>query len=232
MKWVKKLAAGALAAALSLTLLCGCRGGTEGASIKWTESTTHIAPLSTADVTNGDLRYYIISDSGFTYVGASGTKDAILAYSKASSSAITDATGAVVSPGLYAATFNSEDDSSGTYSALKPGDAVSPSCAIALLIDRIYTDPPESITWIPKKKDGTLYYTEQVDHEFGGVKVSGTFYYSNGDTSNDSLRFIDITYSSAVGSTAQRTLEVAYHPVGDAGMFRANHSFSGLQPQQ
>ena len=49
MKWVKRFAAGALAAALSLALLCGCSGSSidEGTVIDYTESSTSYMTMET-----------------------------------------------------------------------------------------------------------------------------------------------------------------------------------------
>lgn len=201
MKWVKRFAAGALAAALSLALLCGCSGSSidKGTVIDYTESSTSYMTMETwvmgspvvyecTNVSSGAKLYVETVKTGY-YVGTDQAGVMNIAWTNEYNT-VKDKNNQTLALGLY-----SIDRVNKTYrenGKLNPmervlGEVMFSSCRY---VQNNYTLAQEGLKEIraaTRVKNKKVYYTEIFEYDYATVAL----YY---ETENKSSTEIDLKY--------------------------------------
>ena len=201
MKWVKRFAAGALAAALSLALLCGCSGSSidEGTVIDYEKSSTSYMTMETwmmgspvvyecTNVSSGAKLYVETVKTGY-YVGTDQAGVMNIAWAN-QYSPVKDKNNQTVALGLY-----SIDRVNKTYrenGKLNPmervlGEVMYSCCRYGYTSHTFANEGPKEIRAASRVKNKKVYYTEIFEYDDATVAL----YY---ETENKSSTDIDLKY--------------------------------------
>ena len=227
MMWAKKIAAGVLAAALSLTLLTGCSGGgrsgsviSEGETISFDTSASYRLVQSTGNIyLTYELECTNEKDGTKIYAGQAnkarcfaGTHEAITMDVRAvSDGSGTDADGNVIQPGLY--TVNYKDNTykeGGTFGSVEKVLAATAFCNYEKEAGTLKEVRAASGT-----KHKQEYYVELLKFDFGTAAVFYTKDPWKADIPNETdpaaLKYIEVYLP---GETAARaSFEVKVTPI-------------------
>lgn len=204
MKWVKRFAAGALAAALSLALLCGCSGSSidEGTVIDYTESSTSYMTMETwvmgspvvyecTNVSSGAKLYVETVKTGY-YVGTDQVGVMNIAWTNEYNT-VKDKNNQTLALGLY-----SIDRVNKTYrenGKLNPmervlGEVMYSCCRYDHNTNTFAQDGPKEIRAASRVKNKKVYYTEIFEYDDATVAL---YYETENKSSTDTdLKYIEI----------------------------------------
>lgn len=200
MKWVKRFAAGALAAALSLALLCGCSGSSidEGTVIDYEKSSTSYMTMGSGmgvpdvyectNVSSGAKLYVETVRRGY-YVGTDQAGVMNIAWTNEYNT-VKDKNNQTLALGLY-----SIDRVNKTYrenGKLDPmervlGEVMYSCCRYDHNTNTFAQDGPKEIRAASRVKNKKVYYTEIFEYDDAAVAL----YY---ETENKSSTEIDLKY--------------------------------------
>lgn len=219
MKWVKRFAAGALAAALSLALLCGCSGSSidEGTVIDYEESSTSYMTMETwmmgspvvyecTNVSSGAKLYVETVKTGY-YVGTDQAGVMNIAWTNEYNT-VKDKNNQTVALGLY-----SIDRVNKTYrenGKLDPmeralGEVMYSCCRYDHNTNTFAQDGPKEIRAASRVKNKKVYYTEIFEYDDATVAL---YYETENKSSTDTdLKYIEIYLSGEKTARAEFTVK-------------------------
>lgn len=227
MMWAKKIAAGVLAAALSLTLLTGCSGGgrsgsviSEGETISFDTSASYRLVQYTGNIyLTYELECTNEKDGTKIYAGQAnkarcfaGTHEAITMDVRAvSDGSGTDADGNVIQPGLY--TVNYKDNTykeGGTFDSVEKVLAATAFCNYEKEAGTLKEVRAASGT-----KNKQEYYVELLKFDFGTAAVFYTKDHWKAGTTNETdpaaLKYIEVYLPGE--TSARASFEVKVTPI-------------------
>ena len=201
MKWVKRFAAGALAAALSLALLCGCSGSSidKGTVIDYEESSTSYMTMKTwvmgspvvyecTNVSSGAKLYVETVKAGY-YVGTDQAGVMNIAWTNEYNT-VKDKNNQTVALGLYSIDrVNKTYQKKGKLDPMERvlGEVMFSSCRYVQNNYTFAAEGPKEIRAASRVKNKKVYYTEIFEYDYATVAL----YY---ETENKSSTGIDLKY--------------------------------------
>ena len=201
MKWVKRFAAGALAAALSLALLCGCSGSSidEGTVIDYEKSSTSYMTMETwmmgspvvyecTNVSSGAKLYVETVKTGY-YVGTDQAGVMNIAWAN-QYSPVKDKNNQTVALGLYSIDrVNKTYQENGKLNPMERvlGEVMYSCCRYGYTNHTFANEGPKEIRAASRVKNKKVYYTEIFEYDDATVAL----YY---ETENKSSTDIDLKY--------------------------------------
>lgn len=233
MKWVKRFAAGALAAALSLALLCGCSDSTKLENVEELEFKKSLLynrvyfigaisdsgwALKGVDQANGKTFVAVSKEQAVSYVGTE--QSGVMKVAGVSTYGPTDKNGQYVSAGIYEA-----DRKTGTYRSVGKMGAVEQVITSMLLSygrdlnDGHATDPnsdnlPTKMEAASATRGGESYYVEKAEYACGTAVI---YYLVNGTIGEDTeVKYIDIYLPG------QKTPQARYKVTDEGFIYKGN----------
>ena len=201
MKWVKRFAAGALAAALSLALLCGCSGSSidKGTAIDYTESSTSYMTMETwmmgspvvyecTNVSSGAKLYVETVKTGY-YVGTDQAGVMNIAWTN-DYNPVKDKNNQTLALGLYSIDrVNKTYQENGKLDPMERvlGEVMYSCCRYDHTNNIFAQEGPKEIRAASRVKNKKVYYTEIFEYDYATVAL----YY---ETENKSSTDIDLKY--------------------------------------
>ena len=201
MKWVKRFAAGALAAALSLALLCGCSGSSidEGTVIDYEESVTSYMTMESwimgspvvyecTNVSSGAKLYVETVKTGY-YVGTDQAGVMNIAWTN-DYNPVKDKNNQTLALGLYSIDrVNKTYQENGKLNPMERvlGEVMYSCCRYDHTNNTFAAEGPKEIRAASRVKNKKVYYTEIFEYDYATVAL----YY---ETENKSSTDIDLKY--------------------------------------
>lgn len=234
MKWVKRFAAGALAAALSLALLCGCSGSSidEGTVIDYEESSTSYMTMDSwrgrpvvfecTNVSSGAKLYVETVRTGY-YVGTDQAGVMNIAWTNEYNT-VKDKNNQTVALGLYSIDrVNKTYQENGKLNPMERvlGEVMYSCCRYDHNTNTFAQDGPKEIRAASRVKNKKVYYTEIFEYDDATVAL---YYETENKSSTDTdLKYIEIYLSGektaraefTVKKTVGRGLEAIYTKMSD-----------------
>ena len=234
MKWVKRFAAGALAAALSLALLCGCSGSSidEGTAIDYEESSTSYMTMDSwrgrpvvfecTNVSSGAKLYVETVRTGY-YVGTDQAGVMNIAWTNEYNT-VKDKNNQTVALGLYSIDrVNKTYQENGKLNPMERalGEVMYSCCRYDHNTNTFAQDGPKEIRAASRVKNKKVYYTEIFEYDYATVAL---YYETENKSSTDTdLKYIEIYLSGertaraefTVKKTVGRGLEAIYTKMSD-----------------
>lgn len=234
MKWVKRFAAGALAAALSLALLCGCSGSSidEGTAIDYEESSTSYMTMDSwrgrpvvfecTNVSSGAKLYVETVRTGY-YVGTDQAGVMNIAWTNEYNT-VKDKNNQTVALGLYSIDrVNKTYQENGKLNPMERalGEVMYSCCRYDHNTNTFAQDGPKEIRAASRVKNKKVYYTEIFEYDDATVAL---YYETENKSSTDTdLKYIEIYLSGektaraefTVKKTVGRGLEAIYTKMSD-----------------
>lgn len=221
MKWVKRFAAGALAAALSLALLCGCSGSSidEGTVIDYMESSTSYMTMETymmgspvvfecTNVSSGVKLYVETVKTGY-YVGTDQAGVMNIAWTNEYNT-VKDKNNQTLALGLYSIDrVNKTYQENGKLNPMERvlGEVMYSCCRYDHNNYTFAQEGPKEIRAASRVKNKKVYYTEIFEYDYATVAL---YYETENKSSTDiDLKYIEIYLPGEKTARAKFTAKIA-----------------------
>lgn len=230
MKWVKRFAAGALAAALSLALLCGCSGSSidEGTVIDYEKSSTSYMTMGSGmgvpdvyectNVSSGAKLYVETVRRGY-YVGTDQAGVMNIAWAN-QYSPVKDKNNQTVALGLYSIDrVNKTYQENGKLNPMERvlGEVMYSCCRYDHTSHTFANEGPKEIRAASRVKNKKVYYTEIFEYDYATVAL----YYEteNKSSTNIDLKYIEIYLPGEKTARAEFTAKRTSGNMGAEGTY-------------
>lgn len=231
MKWVKRFAAGALAAALSLALLCGCSGSSidEGTVIDYMESSTSYMTMETymmgspvvfecTNVSSGAKLYVETVKTGY-YVGTDQAGVMNIAWAN-QYSPVKDKNNQTVALGLYSIDrVNKTYQENGKLDPMERvlGEVMYSCCRYNHTNHTFANEGPKEIRAASRVKNKKVYYTEILEYDYATVAL---YYETENKSSTDTdLKYIEIYLPGEKTARAEFTAKRTSGGLSSGGIY-------------